>query len=108
MKEFLLHPHSFIMKNDLINEDTMSRDNDALSDAFIRVEESIKSFHAILDTVNQDSSSLPLSEEDLKSRFVASQALRDSASIYLDWGWHYLSRLYNVSNPHNPEDDLLI
>ncbi len=79
----------------------------SLADAFIRVEESIKSFHALLDSVNQNASSLPLSEEDLKSRFVASQALRDSASIYLDWGWHYLSRLYDAPNPHNPEDAIL-
>jgi hypothetical protein len=94
------------MKNDLIDEARMSQEN-ALAEAFRQVEESIKSFHALLDTVNQDASSRPLSEEDLKSRFVASQALRDSASIYLDWGWHYLSRLYEVPNPHNPEDELL-
>lgn len=94
------------MKNEVLNEYPDDQDN-LLADAFLRVEESIKSFHALLDTINREDLSVPLSEEDHKSRLVASQALRDSATIYLDWGWHYLSRLYEVPNPHNPEEDLL-
>ncbi|MCL5285329.1 MAG: hypothetical protein M1313_06215 [Nitrospirae bacterium] len=78
-----------------------------MAEAFQKVEESIKSFHALLDTVNQEVSDASLPEEDRKSRLVASQALRDSATIYLDWGWHYLSRLYAVPNPHNQEEELL-
>ena len=70
-----------------------------LSDAFLRVEAAIKEFHALLDAANSNAD-VPLSPEDRKSRFVASQALRDSATIYLDWGWHYLSHLYDLPNPH--------
>ncbi|MDA8027491.1 MAG: hypothetical protein M0Z25_00710 [Nitrospiraceae bacterium] len=94
------------MKNEILNEYPDDQDN-LLADAFLKVEESIKSFHALLDTINREDPSSSLSEEDRKSRLVASQALRDSATIYLDWGWHYLSRLYEVPNPHNPEEDLL-
>ena len=83
--------------------------DDKLSDAFINVENSIKSFHALLDSQNrQDLNDPLLSEEDRKSRLVAAVALRDSATIYLDWGWHYLNKLYEVPNPHNPEEDYLV
>ncbi|MGC8528808.1 MAG: hypothetical protein ACP5OP_01225 [Leptospirillia bacterium] len=84
-----------------------------LSDAFMRVEATIKEFHALLDSANSLAGSPHLSPEDRKNRLVASQALRDSATIYLDWGWHYLSRLYELPNPHAAgegdfdEEDLL-
>ncbi len=81
----------------------------ALSDAFLKVEETIKSFHALLDQQNRkDHADTRLSEEERKSRLVSAVALRDSASIYLDWGWHYLNKLYEIPNPHNPEEDMLI
>ena len=75
-----------------------------LSNAFMRVEATIKEFHALLDAANSLSGSPDLSTEDRKNRLVASQALRDSATIYLDWGWHYLSRLYDLPNPHAADD----
>jgi phage terminase large subunit-like protein len=78
-----------------------------LAEAFQKVEESVKAFHALLDDQNRKDHFSSLPEEDKKSRLVASAALRDSASIYLDWGWHYLNKLYEVPNPHNPEEDIL-
>jgi hypothetical protein len=77
----------------------------ALSESFLRVEMAIKEFHALLDATNAPDGSGNLSPEDRKARMVATQALRDSATIYLDWGWHYLSRLYDLPNPHAQEFD---
>ena len=92
------------------NDDSVPSDL-ALSEAFTRVEATIKEFHALLDGANSIAESPHLSPEERKGRLVASQALRDSATIYLDWGWHYLSRLYDLPNPHAAgdfdEDDLV-
>lgn len=81
---------------------------ESLSEAFIQVEMSIKAFHALLEDQNQNDLHSSIPDEDKKSRLVAAVALRDSASIYMDWGWHYLRSLYDVPNPHDPEDDLLL
>lgn len=88
-----------------ILKDIPESGEELLSEAFLKVEETIKSFHELLDSLNRESLSSSLSEDDKKSRLVAAVALRDSATIYLDWGWHYLSRLYDVPNPHNPEEN---
>jgi hypothetical protein len=76
-----------------------------LSEFFLQVERAIKEFHAELDAANGPEAAKNLSPEDRKARLVATQALRDSATIYLDWGWHYLSRLYDLPNPHAQEFD---
>ncbi len=86
------------------SSDDYSPSDLALSESFLRVEAAIKEFHALLDGANSFAGSPHLSAEDRKNRLVASQALRDSATIYLDWGWHYLGRLYDLPNPHAAED----
>ena len=103
-------PSSFLLLPLIPRASEMTSDKDSsisdleLSDAFLRVEATIKEFHALLDAANSLSGSPNLSPEDRKNRLVASQALRDSATIYLDWGWHYLSRLYDLPNPHAADD----
>ena len=101
--EVILRP--FLNHMDKLIKDSPESGEEMLSEAFIKVEETIKSFHELLESLNRESHSTRMPEEDLKARLVAAMALRDSATIYLDWGWHYLSRLYDVPNPHNPEED---